>query len=134
MNADRLRYASDLYARSHAFDESQSDRLERYRNLEPPTAELLGVLMRATRAQRVLELGTSNGYSTLWLADAAEATGGRLVTVEIDPERTALARGRARRVHRADRGRAIAKPDRPAGGRGPATRRALSLSAAAGRS
>ena len=40
----------------------------------------------------MLEIGTSNGYSTIWLADAAEATGGRVVTLEIEPARTALAR------------------------------------------
>jgi predicted O-methyltransferase YrrM len=49
------------------------------------------VLVRATAARRVLELGTSNGYSTIWLADAAEATGGAVTSVEIDPARTAMA-------------------------------------------
>jgi predicted O-methyltransferase YrrM len=38
---------------------------------------------------RLLELGTSNGYSTIWLADAARATGGSLTSVEIDPDRAA---------------------------------------------
>ena len=71
---------------------TESDRLARFRNVEPETAELLGVLVRAARARRVLELGTSNGYSTIWLADAVEATGGTLTSVEIDPARTALAR------------------------------------------
>ena len=50
------------------------------------------------RKRQVLELGTSNGYSTLWLADAVRATGGHLVSVELDPDRSAeaarnLARG-----------------------------------------
>ena len=40
----------------------------------------------------MLELGTSNGYSTIWLADAVEATAGALKSVEIDPARTAMAR------------------------------------------
>jgi predicted O-methyltransferase YrrM len=61
-------------------DATKSDRLDRLRNLEPPTARLLSVLVRATRAQAVLELGTSNGYSTVWLADAVRATGGQLTT------------------------------------------------------
>jgi predicted O-methyltransferase YrrM len=39
-----------------------------------------------------LELGTSNGYSTLWLGDAAEASGGRVVSIDNDAARTALAR------------------------------------------
>ena len=72
--------------------ERQADRRARFRNVEPETAELLALLVRSGRAQRILELGTSNGYSTLWLADAAEATGGALTSVELDPARTAVAR------------------------------------------
>lgn len=49
------------------------------------------MLVRATRARRVLEIGTSNGYSTLWLADAVQSTGGHLESLEIDPARTQLA-------------------------------------------
>jgi predicted O-methyltransferase YrrM len=48
-------------------------------------------LARATGARSVLELGTSNGYSTIWLADAVRATGGRLTTIEIDDTRGAMA-------------------------------------------
>jgi predicted O-methyltransferase YrrM len=92
MNEARRRLADELYARSREHDECRSDRLERFRNVEPATAELLGVLIRATGARRILELGTSNGYSAIWLADAAEATGGTLVSVDVDADRTALAR------------------------------------------
>ena len=41
-------------------------------------------------AERVLEIGTSNGYSTIWLGDAAEAVGGSVLSLEIE-----------RRAHRA---------------------------------
>ena len=92
MDDARRRFAEELYAVSHEHDLAQADRLVRFRNVEPPTAELLGVLIRATGARRVLELGTSNGYSTLWLADAVVATGGRVVSVELDAARTELAR------------------------------------------
>jgi predicted O-methyltransferase YrrM len=92
MNEARRRFADELYAVSHEHDQAQPDRLERFRNVEPPTAELLGVLIRATGARRILELGTSNGYSTIWLADAAEATGGMVVSVDVDADRTDLAR------------------------------------------
>jgi predicted O-methyltransferase YrrM len=80
---------SSLPRRAH--DARQSDREARFRNVEPETAELLGVLVRATGARHILELGGSNGYSTIWLADAAQATGGAVTSVEIEPERTALA-------------------------------------------
>jgi len=98
MNEVRRRFADELYANSEEHDRSRSNRLERFRNVEPPTAELLGVLIRATAARRILELGTSNGYSTIWLADAAEATGGTVVSVDVDADRTELARRNLRRV------------------------------------
>ena len=93
MNARRRALADQLYAESRAHDEAQADRLARWRNVEPETAELLGVLVRALGARRILEIGTSNGYSTLWLGDAAEAVGGRVLSLEVLPERTALAAG-----------------------------------------
>jgi len=96
MDDARRRFAARLYEQSHAHDQGLTDRLERFRNVEPPTAELLGVLVRATGARRILELGTSNGYSTIWLADAAEATGGAVVSVDVDAARTELARGNLR--------------------------------------
>jgi predicted O-methyltransferase YrrM len=92
MDEARRQLAQNLYAAGREHDAAQTDRLDRFRNLEPETAELLGVLIRATGAQRILELGTSNGYSTIWLADAAQATGGRVVSVDVDADRTELAR------------------------------------------
>ena len=47
--------------------------------------------MRALGARDVLELGTSNGVSTVWLAEALAATGGRLVSVELDAGRSRAA-------------------------------------------
>lgn len=67
------------------------DRLLRLRNLEPETGALLNLLVRTLGARSVLELGTSNGYSTIWLAEAAAKNGGRVTSVEQDPERTAQA-------------------------------------------
>jgi predicted O-methyltransferase YrrM len=103
VNPDRRRFADQLYATSHDHDQQTEERLERFRNLEPATAELLGVLVRACGARRVLELGTSNGYSTLWLADAVEATGGELVSVDIDAARSAIARDTLAQAQLADR-------------------------------
>jgi predicted O-methyltransferase YrrM len=88
----RRTIAAELLAASREHDAAQEDRLARYRNLEPESAEMLAVLVRATSPRTILELGTSNGYSTLWLADAAEAVKATLTSVEIDPERTAQAR------------------------------------------
>jgi predicted O-methyltransferase YrrM len=96
MNDSRRRLAEELYASGREHDRAQTDRIARLRNVEPLTAELLGVLIRAAGARRILELGTSNGYSTIWLGDAAEATGGGVLSVDIDPARTELARANLR--------------------------------------
>jgi caffeoyl-CoA O-methyltransferase len=55
-------------------------------------AELLHFLIKATRAMNVLELGTSHGYSAIWMGLGLEETGGRLTTLEIDKARYDLAR------------------------------------------
>ena len=80
-----------LYQQFQAHDQAHSDRLKRYRNIEPESAELLNVLIRAQQSKRILEIGTSTGYSTLWLAYAAQATSAKITTLEIDAERSELA-------------------------------------------
>ena len=91
MDETRQAFLDELYAHGRAHDEQREDRLQRLRNVEPETAELLGVLVRALGARRVLEVGTSNGYSTIWLGDAAEAVGGTVLSLEIEAQRTAQA-------------------------------------------
>lgn len=118
----------ELHSYGVSYDADKPDRLDRLRNLEPDTAALLALLVRATGAQKILELGTSNGYSTLWLADAVKANDGQVTSIEIDAERSSQAArnldragaaftGRAAnpgRSHRAERvtGRALG-PDLP---------------------
>jgi predicted O-methyltransferase YrrM len=92
MDRELTELLEDLYARGREHDAGQADRLDRLRNVEPDTARLLALLIRALAPRWLLELGTSNGYSTLWLADAARAVDGSLTTVEIDPSRSAQAR------------------------------------------
>ena len=65
-----------------ANDERVSDRPRRMLNITRDTGEFLAVLVKAMGARRVLEIGTSNGYSTLWLATAARDIGGAVTTVE----------------------------------------------------
>jgi predicted O-methyltransferase YrrM len=74
-------------------DSSITDRPRRMLNITRDTGEFLSVLVRATHAQRVLEVGTSNGYSTLWLASAARAIGGRVSTIELSEFKIELAAG-----------------------------------------
>jgi predicted O-methyltransferase YrrM len=98
VHAERRAIAAEVFAAGRDYDAGQSNRLERLRNVEPETAELLGVLVRAARARRVLEIGTSNGHSTLWLGDAAASVGGRVETLDIDPRRTRLAQANLERA------------------------------------
>ncbi len=94
-----------LHAHGVKHDAGEPDRLDRFRNLEPDTARLLALLVRATGARRLLELGTSNGYSTLWLADAVRSVGGRLISVDNDAGRqlSGPTESRARRTPGAGR-------------------------------
>ncbi|MBC7858465.1 MAG: O-methyltransferase [Burkholderiaceae bacterium] len=72
-------------------DATIAERPRRMLNITRDTGQFLGVLVRATNARRVLEIGTSNGYSTLWLAAAASAIKGHVATVEVSESKLALA-------------------------------------------
>jgi predicted O-methyltransferase YrrM len=74
-----------------ANDRATTERQRRMLNITRDTGEFLAMLVRATLARRVLEIGTSNGYSTLWLASAARATGGSVTTVERSQDKVGLA-------------------------------------------
>ncbi|GAA3276613.1 class I SAM-dependent methyltransferase [Dactylosporangium vinaceum] len=73
-----------LHADGVAFDAAQSERLLTRRNLEPASARLLWSLTQVVGARDAVEIGTSNGYSAMWLADALALTGGHLTSVDIE--------------------------------------------------
>jgi len=83
---------SDLESFGDANDSATTERPRRMLNITPDTGEFLSVLVRAMSARRILEIGTSNGYSTLWLADAARTIGGTVTTVELSDYKVGLAR------------------------------------------
>ncbi|MBH5329915.1 O-methyltransferase [Eikenella sp. S3360] len=103
MNRNLKTYAENLYHQYHAHDQAQADRLNRWRSIEPESAELLSVLVLAKQAGKLLEIGTSGGYSTLHLADAARQTGGHLTSLEIDPDRLNTAKQHLANCHLSDR-------------------------------
>lgn len=88
MHAEFLSKVSALYQRFQEHDSTQADRIARFRNIEPESAQFLAQLVHIQQTQQILEIGTSTGYSTLWLAYAAQQVNARLTTLEIDAERS----------------------------------------------
>ena len=82
----------ELAAFGDAHDGDPANSSRRMLNITPDTGEFLAVLVKATGARRILEVGTSNGYSTLWLAHAAAPVDGAITTIELAPEKIEMAR------------------------------------------
>jgi len=53
---------------------------------------LMNLIIKASEARRILEVGSAYGYSTTWLAEAARAIGGRVVSLELHVAKTEYAR------------------------------------------
>ena len=64
----------------------------------PDTGRLINVLARSLVRPAILELGTSYGYSTIWLAEAAKAVGGRVTTMELQEYKAGHAREMAQQA------------------------------------
>lgn len=82
---------TELERFGEANDAATNERPRLMLNITRDTGEFLSVMVRGTVARRVLEIGTSNGYSTLWLAEAAKAVGGSVTTVEFAEYKVKLA-------------------------------------------
>jgi len=67
-----------------------------------PAGVLLNLLIKEAGAQRILEIGSSYGYSTHWLADGARTSGGRVISLELQAAKTEYARLRLQRAGLAD--------------------------------
>jgi len=63
-----------------------------YLSVPPEDGRALRLLTEAIAGKRVVEIGTSTGYSSLWFCLALEKTDGRLITFEIDHQRASMAR------------------------------------------
>lgn len=63
-------------------------------NISRQTAEFISMLIKISNVKNVLEIGTSNGYSTLWIADALKDAdnNGHLTTIEFYEKRQCIAR------------------------------------------
>ena len=84
-------------------DAVESDRAKKMLNLEADTARLIAILAQSSAATRALEIGTSNGYSTIWLAWAVGLASGRVVSIERDAQKHAMAQENLARAGVQDR-------------------------------
>ncbi len=76
---------ADMEANDARARQEVDDKWLRPRSLHKDSARLLHLLAKAAGARRILEIGTSVGYSTVHLALAARETGGHVTTVELLP-------------------------------------------------
>ncbi len=84
-------------------DDGQDDRSRKMLNLESDAASFISILARNGNCQRMLEIGTSNGYSTIWWAWVAEQTDGRVTSIEISADKQAMADENLKRANLRDR-------------------------------
>jgi caffeoyl-CoA O-methyltransferase len=85
----RMRELEEIDRRDRSDGTPHSQRL---RQISPEVGKLLALLAASAPPGRCLEIGTSAGYSTLWLALACRATGRRVTTFEIDSAKVERAR------------------------------------------
>ena len=67
-------------------------------NVDTLHGRLLRIVTEAVNAKNVVEIGTSNGYSALWICLALQTTGGHLITHELNPQTASLARENFKRA------------------------------------
>jgi len=87
--AERMRV---LEARDAADRADGTAHAERLRQIPPVTGKFLAILAASAPDGEAVEVGTSAGYSALWLSLACKATNRRLATHELSPAKAALAR------------------------------------------
>jgi predicted O-methyltransferase YrrM len=86
------KFLRQLEESGRAHDQGEPQHARRYLNLEPETAEAVALLMKIARVRHLLEIGTSNGYSAIWIASALAPCRGRMISIEKDPEKHRQAR------------------------------------------
>lgn len=63
----------------------------RLRSIPLETGQFLNILVKTMKAKKILEIGTSLGYSTIWLGEAAKKIKGKVITLECNPASAKLA-------------------------------------------
>ena len=82
----------------NVLEEMPGDQYSAMLSVPPEDGEVLRLLTEAIDAKNVVEIGTSNGYASIWFCLALRSTGGKLTTFEIDAKRASLARENFKRA------------------------------------
>ena len=77
----RLLHELEVFGRTH----------DGYYNISADTGEFFYILVLISKAKNILEVGTSNGYSTIWLAEAVKRNKGKVTTIEISEHKVRMA-------------------------------------------
>jgi predicted O-methyltransferase YrrM len=92
ITAEIRKLLAEIEEQGSAHDAQETAHSRKFLNLESDTAQFVSMLARGSRATRVLEIGTSNGYSTIWLAASVVPAGGRVISIDRSPEKQEMAR------------------------------------------
>ena len=87
---DRMKFLEELDAKDRL---DGTPRLQRLRQIPPETGKFLALLAAGAPKGSIIEIGTSAGYSTLWLSVAAQTLERKIITFEVLPEKVKLAQG-----------------------------------------
>lgn len=91
MDTEIRQLLNQLEESGHKNDARQEDRSKKMLNIAPETAHLISLLIRSSERKSLLEIGTSNGYSTIWLAWAASFSDGHVTSLDRDEAKHVLA-------------------------------------------
>lgn len=87
------RAAKELAVMQELSNEEIMQRVDEFLiSIGPDAGTLLNVIIRSLHAQVILELGTSYGHSTVFLAEAARASGGKVISIDVNGDKQRYAR------------------------------------------
>ncbi len=86
-----MKLINDIYKDRLSIFKQQKKNINKLWNITEQTAQLLYMLIKTKQPKNILEIGTSNGYSTFWISLAAEKFDAIIDTIEVDKTRFKLA-------------------------------------------
>jgi predicted O-methyltransferase YrrM len=95
----RMKFLEDIDSKDR---DDGTPRVERLRQIPPETGKFLSILAASAPKGKFIEIGTSAGYSTLWLAFASKLIGTTITTFEILKEKVVLAKETFRETNMGD--------------------------------